>query len=548
MPVPRECGTDVEGSFLAVEKTRRRLGAMELLGIAGFSLMLSWGISLFFCFLLRPPAELDDAYGLIAVTLFFAGVAAGYLLIRLAAARLAYRVKYRSVLIACLLASASIPAFNLLANMGVTLAPPAFAASSLLAGLGAAYFVVSWLDVCGQTRIHNLLVFTSASFSLSALLFLLCNFMPNWLQPATDILFAAMSAALLLFVGSRAQAGADDIVRKRADILPAALEFEPLFFLFGVAFGFAGALMLGQGADAPVIEAAVMFAAPAIFAVFAHLSPSMTMMSLIRAVTVAVVGACLLIAAAAGAAGPAGVAGVDGAGGVAGVVGGASVAGVAGVAGAAGSAGVAGVDGAGGVAGVVGVCALAALWVVFTAANLANLLRLVTQQKLPVFCHISAGLIPKAAGCASGAGIAALSKAGMIPGGLGILMMAAVFALVLVVMLFYPEKSHHDRQGMPQDFIMPAAHGIGDSERLLEMRCEAVAKLYRLSPREQDVLRYLARGRNADYICERLFVSPNTVKSHIYSIYRKTDTHSQQKVMDLVDEYPVKEGQSGGAN
>lgn len=29
------------------------------------------------------------------------------------------------------------------------------------------------------------------------------------------------------------------------------------------------------------------------------------------------------------------------------------------------------------------------------------------------------------------------------------------------------------------------------------------------------------------------------MKSHIYSIYRKLDIHSQQKLMDFVEDYPI---------
>ncbi len=66
-----------------------------------------------------------------------------------------------------------------------------------------------------------------------------------------------------------------------------------------------------------------------------------------------------------------------------------------------------------------------------------------------------------------------------------------------------------------------------------------MAELYQLSPRETDILKFLAKGRNAAYIQGKLIISPHTVKSHIYSIYRKLDIHSQQKLMDFVEEFPV---------
>ena len=46
----------------------------------------------------------------------------------------------------------------------------------------------------------------------------------------------------------------------------------------------------------------------------------------------------------------------------------------------------------------------------------------------------------------------------------------------------------------------------------------------------------LAKGRNAEYIAEQLVVSPATVKSHIYHIYRKLGINSQQHLMNIVDD------------
>ena len=73
-------------------------------------------------------------------------------------------------------------------------------------------------------------------------------------------------------------------------------------------------------------------------------------------------------------------------------------------------------------------------------------------------------------------------------------------------------------------------------------RCDALAKRYELSPRETEVFVYLAKGRNAEYIQQKLFISANTVKSHIFHIYKKMGISSQQRLIDLVDERDQRRG------
>lgn len=68
-------------------------------------------------------------------------------------------------------------------------------------------------------------------------------------------------------------------------------------------------------------------------------------------------------------------------------------------------------------------------------------------------------------------------------------------------------------------------------------RVNAVAAHYRLTRRESEVLPYLARGRSAKVIAEALFVSENTVRSHIGRIFDKTDLHSKQELIDLVESF-----------
>lgn len=74
---------------------------------------------------------------------------------------------------------------------------------------------------------------------------------------------------------------------------------------------------------------------------------------------------------------------------------------------------------------------------------------------------------------------------------------------------------------------------------MFHVKCELVARTYGLSNRQREVLGMLAKGRNADYITEKLVISSHTAKAHIYNIYQKTGVHSRQELMDLVENTDV---------
>lgn len=57
-----------------------------------------------------------------------------------------------------------------------------------------------------------------------------------------------------------------------------------------------------------------------------------------------------------------------------------------------------------------------------------------------------------------------------------------------------------------------------------------------LSPRETDVLQMYATGRSATFIADALFLSSNTVRTHIKHIYAKADVHSRQELITRIDQ------------
>ena len=71
-------------------------------------------------------------------------------------------------------------------------------------------------------------------------------------------------------------------------------------------------------------------------------------------------------------------------------------------------------------------------------------------------------------------------------------------------------------------------------DAVLERR-RSVACEHGLSNRETEIFLLLAQGRSRPYIRDSLYLSKNTVATHIRHIYEKLGIHSQQELIDLVE-------------
>lgn len=70
----------------------------------------------------------------------------------------------------------------------------------------------------------------------------------------------------------------------------------------------------------------------------------------------------------------------------------------------------------------------------------------------------------------------------------------------------------------------------------IEETCSEIGRSHGLTPREIDVLALLARGRNNQFVQDELVLTRNTVKTYIKRIYAKLDVHSQQQLIDMVEQ------------
>lgn len=62
-----------------------------------------------------------------------------------------------------------------------------------------------------------------------------------------------------------------------------------------------------------------------------------------------------------------------------------------------------------------------------------------------------------------------------------------------------------------------------------------IATKYHLSKREGEILLYLYRGYDVPAIQQELWISVNTIKTHMSHIYRKIDVHSHQELINLLN-------------
>ena len=115
--------------------------------------------------------------------------------------------------------------------------------------------------------------------------------------------------------------------------------------------------------------------------------------------------------------------------------------------------------------------------------------------------------------------------------------LAVVLALFVTVLLVFNDPRSALHQWL-------AAGEPAESGDEIPNACAELAAEHALTPREQEVLSLLARGRTAAYVGHALGISPGTAKTHIRSIYRKMDIHTQQDLMDLIEAVAMRQGAS----
>lgn len=158
-------------------------------------------------------------------------------------------------------------------------------------------------------------------------------------------------------------------------------------------------------------------------------------------------------------------------------------------------------------------------------------------------------------GSTAGVGVGSLIYEMGMPEGLLSFVMAAAIILCVAGSLFLLRRDDIVRLMAPVKAQEPTTAGVGaessratdaesagalDASALdgyqasLQRLCAILGIDFGLSAREVDVLELLVLGKDAKAIADELFISFNTVRSHIRRIYGKLDVHSRQELLDKV--------------
>lgn len=70
----------------------------------------------------------------------------------------------------------------------------------------------------------------------------------------------------------------------------------------------------------------------------------------------------------------------------------------------------------------------------------------------------------------------------------------------------------------------------------LEQGCRILAQSFRLTPREQEIMVELAKGKDRPSVAAKLYISEGTVKVHSRNLYQKLGIHSKQELISLVEQ------------
>ena len=137
----------------------------------------------------------------------------------------------------------------------------------------------------------------------------------------------------------------------------------------------------------------------------------------------------------------------------------------------------------------------------------------------------------------------ALGSIGVAPANIEVVTSTlAVISIVAATMIFMSEKELSSNWGavpvtpetqssLPAE---PRSKTPAEKKHELATRVATVAREYKLSTREEEVLLLLGQRKTVGIIERELFIANGTAKAHVRHIYQKLDIHTRQELFDML--------------
>jgi DNA-binding CsgD family transcriptional regulator len=111
----------------------------------------------------------------------------------------------------------------------------------------------------------------------------------------------------------------------------------------------------------------------------------------------------------------------------------------------------------------------------------------------------------------------------------------AIFAIPLI--LSAAREVYRQLSGGQTVIDQPHENSVKQDMRIRAINCASFAEHYSLSPRETEIIALLAQGYSAKYISSKLYLSYETVRTHIKRIYGKTGAHSSDDLLACIQRF-----------
>lgn len=470
---------------------------VELLGIAGFGFAIGWMLITYYWLFCGLPVSAVDRDP-VAVRDFlqlwvFVGNACGFFALHALGKKIDYNLFSFPTIIVEGAFSVAFPLYVLVLSEGSLATLSGVCVLSALSGFAGAFLTISWLDICSRLKTKRYGRFMGLSFLLGCLAFFLASQTDFPSGALFAILYAAASILLLIYTTATADANDERFPLGLAtQRWSSQKEIEPSFFMFNAVFGMTFAWLFFAGETAVLCGLLSVIPGAIIIASLSMLRIDVNITMVLRVLLCLCVLACVFMTQS------------------------------------------------NDLGRLICSCIVVTIWTVFTSLNYSFLVRKsVVMRDAPFFRQTALRLAVPASGFAFGWLVILIGTITFGAGSDSFITVRLAFAVMLVTVfvMFFPTQEHHSLDGASdKDSSETAAHGL-DTQELFALKTKSIAKKHKLSPRETEILSFLARGRNVAYIQERLVVSPHTVRTHMHNIYKKLDVHSQQELIDAVEEY-----------